>query len=102
MPFKTTDCPSMMTLSGPASAFGFLFTTIITESDALHSLLATVRVYKVVCLGRAMGLGIFGLEISEAGLHWYDIILLPVLFSCCLLYTSPSPRDRTRSRMPSS
>ena len=26
------------------------------------------------------------------------------LFSCstCLLYTSPSPRDRTRSRMPSS
>ena len=27
----------------------------------------------------------------------------PVLFSyTCLLYTSPSPRDRTRSRMPSS
>ena len=24
------------------------------------------------------------------------------LFICCLLYTSPSPRDRTRSRMPSS
>ena len=24
------------------------------------------------------------------------------LFSLCLLYTSPSPRDRTRSRMPSS
>ena len=23
-------------------------------------------------------------------------------FGCCLLYTSPSPRDRTRSRMPSS
>ena len=25
-----------------------------------------------------------------------------VLAICCLLYTSPSPRDRTRSRMPSS
>ena len=25
-----------------------------------------------------------------------------VLDSFCLLYTSPSPRDRTRSRMPSS
>ena len=25
-----------------------------------------------------------------------------VLFKPCLLYTSPSPRDRTRSRMPSS
>src|SRR5665811_1887653 len=24
------------------------------------------------------------------------------LIGCCLLYTSPSPRDRTRSRMPSS
>ena len=24
------------------------------------------------------------------------------LVVCCLLYTSPSPRDRTRSRMPSS
>ena len=25
-----------------------------------------------------------------------------VVLECCLLYTSPSPRDRTRSRMPSS
>ena len=24
------------------------------------------------------------------------------LYAACLLYTSPSPRDRTRSRMPSS
>ena len=27
---------------------------------------------------------------------------IPMLFFICLLYTSPSPRDRTRSRMPSS
>ena len=27
---------------------------------------------------------------------------LAVLYKRCLLYTSPSPRDRTRSRMPSS
>ena len=27
---------------------------------------------------------------------------LQLLFNNCLLYTSPSPRDRTRSRMPSS
>ena len=26
----------------------------------------------------------------------------PELLDTCLLYTSPSPRDRTRSRMPSS
>ena len=29
-------------------------------------------------------------------------IVLEALFFDCLLYTSPSPRDRTRSRMPSS
>ena len=32
---------------------------------------------------------------SAIGLWIYDI-------NTCLLYTSPSPRDRTRSRMPSS
>ena len=31
-----------------------------------------------------------------------DLIKNAVLFTDCLLYTSPSPRDRTRSRMPSS
>ena len=29
-------------------------------------------------------------------------LLIKALFTACLLYTSPSPRDRTRSRMPSS
>ena len=28
--------------------------------------------------------------------------ILPTFIGTCLLYTSPSPRDRTRSRMPSS
>ena len=39
----------------------------------------------------------------------YSVVLLdevekahPDVFNICLLYTSPSPRDRTRSRMPSS
>ena len=31
-------------------------------------------------------------EWGNRGIHYWD----------CLLYTSPSPRDRTRSRMPSS
>ena len=33
--------------------------------------------------------------VKEDGQHLYG-------FGTCLLYTSPSPRDRTRSRMPSS
>ena len=32
--------------------------------------------------------------------YWDNV--LPAEESACLLYTSPSPRDRTRSRMPSS
>ena len=32
----------------------------------------------------------------------FDIMRDTVEYLDCLLYTSPSPRDRTRSRMPSS
>ena len=38
----------------------------------------------------------------DRGTKGIDFLLRYVLFSICLLYTSPSPRDRTRSRMPSS
>ena len=33
---------------------------------------------------------------------WHTHPLGQTLYVICLLYTSPSPRDRTRSRMPSS
>ena len=33
---------------------------------------------------------------------WSFYVPQGVIISICLLYTSPSPRDRTRSRMPSS
>ena len=36
----------------------------------------------------------------KAGQHYR--FRVPIAASACLLYTSPSPRDRTRSRMPSS
>ena len=32
---------------------------------------------------------------------WFESIFIPMP-EVCLIYTSPSPRDRTRSRMPSS
>ena len=38
---------------------------------------------------------------SIAGLNLQDEVLIPVS-PTCLLYTSPSPRDRQKSRMPSS
>ena len=49
----------------------------------------------------------FGLSALVVALLTWLIPSLPdgvawLLFAICLLYTSPSPRDRTRSRMPSS
>ena len=45
---------------------------------------------------------VLGIEDSEN--HFDSLRQAAVIESleCCLLYTSPSPRDRTRSRMPSS
>jgi len=38
------------------------------------------------------------LSLAESHFNYFDFeLIMP-----CLLYTSPSPRDRTRSRMPSS
>src|SRR5665811_1183773 len=42
-----------------------------------------------------------GLEYRELEYHQIDSRICS-MFINCLLYTSPSPRDRTRSRMPSS
>ena len=46
-------------------------------------------------------------ELNEIGTeillgNTYHLFLRPGMDIICLLYTSPSPRDRTRSRMPSS
>ena len=55
-----------------------------------------------------LGLGLFGaipLYLADSvGASFTDAAFesLSALTTTCLLYTSPSPRDRTRSRMPSS
>ena len=41
-------------------------------------------------------------EPSKSRLNKEGILPKNIGWSICLLYTSPSPRDRTRSRMPSS
>ena len=53
--------------------------------------------------------GDFVLKLADGVAHadatLRDYVVTPQLNACfndCLLYTSPSPRDRTRSRMPSS
>ena len=41
-------------------------------------------------------------EMSPDGENWCPALRKETVTTACLLYTSPSPRDRTRSRMPSS
>ena len=47
-----------------------------------------------------------GPALGPAGVHWAEFVNesggVGMYCGLCLLYTSPSPRDRTRSRMPSS
>ena len=54
---------------------------------------------KKLTSGKVRFAGVGGFHMSSEGLE----SLFPIEeLSICLLYTSPSPRDRTRSRMPSS
>ena len=43
-----------------------------------------------------------GIEKGTVSILGNDFPALHAVVDACLLYTSPSPRDRTRSRMPSS
>ena len=80
----------------------------------------TVRGATVLGIGAMIGAGIFAL-LGEAGaiagsavwisfllggivasLLGYVCVKLGTRYPSCLLYTSPSPRDRQKSRMPSS
>ena len=48
------------------------------------------------------GVKITTVELDEGEKIPKDLSKYDGMFCICLLYTSPSPRDRTRSRMPSS
>ena len=43
-----------------------------------------------------------GFTVAQGSLNMISVFIWSVLGSVCLLYTSPSPRDRQKSRMPSS
>jgi preprotein translocase subunit SecA len=76
----------------------------LDEGESLDSLMpeafATVREASKRVLGKRH----FDVQLQgAAALHWGNIAEMKTgEGKTCLLYTSPSPRDRTRSRMPSS
>ena len=60
--------------------------------------------FPITVFAIVMGLTGFTIALNKFyHLDWLPKIFYEImLFVVCLLYTSPSPRDRTRSRMPSS
>ena len=105
---------------GAASAAG-IWTQVVVVS--LIALVATVGVYGLVAaIVRFDDWGLALLKIQGRGawnvvkrwlgqgilataprlMRGLSIVGMVAMFLVCLLYTSPSPRDRTRSRMPSS
>ena len=65
----------------------------LARTPNLDELYSSNPVTVLEASGAAVGLPAGQMGNSEVG-H--------LTIGCCLLYTSPSPRDRTRSRMPSS
>ena len=89
---------------------------VITRGQDAHLFDAEGREYiDFTCGGGTLLLGYTNREVTEAiniqlekGIHFLALVndvaieYAADLLKVCLLYTSPSPRDRTRSRMPSS
>ena len=94
----------------------FVQPTIITDLPEDHELvkgelfLPILYVKRVANLDEAMKMAndtIYGLTAGfygkdQAEIDWFLDKIQAGTICFCLLYTSPSPRDRTRSRMPSS
>ena len=88
---------AVITLVTSTSAYQFDFTvTLQTMDGTADSSDYSSGEYTVTFLA---GLGVATLEINTTD---DDVLELLEFFKVCLLYTSPSPRDRQKSRMPSS
>ena len=76
------------------------------EQDKTESQLAVLNVTKNQLKQISPDLkcteGMVGAIVKTDADHYYISVSLGKVLIDCLLYTSPSPRDRTRSRMPSS
>ena len=93
MLFGASQAQVQLTFSGYVVAYGGLQLLYGPLSDRLGR-------KRVLLAGLALGFAGSVLAALAPGLGW--LIAARVLQGACLLYTSPSPRDRTRSRMPSS
>eukprot|EP00829_Urostomides_striatus_P008930 TRINITY_DN19829_c0_g1_i1.p1 TRINITY_DN19829_c0_g1~~TRINITY_DN19829_c0_g1_i1.p1 ORF type:complete len:113 (+),score=56.49 TRINITY_DN19829_c0_g1_i1:56-394(+) len=57
---------------------------------------------KALILDIGCGSGISGCVLTDNGYEWVGVDMSKWMLNVCLLYTSPSPRDLSTYRMPSS
>ena len=88
----------------------------ILTSIALETFILLKQMTIKLAFNTAIGMSLVSMVSMELAMNLTDVVLtggailtwwvIPFMliagFVTCLLYTSPSPRDRTRSRMPSS
>jgi HAE1 family hydrophobic/amphiphilic exporter-1 len=98
-------------LSGlPSAGIGALLTLLILRIDlnlyALVGIIMLIGIVKknaIMMIDFALSAQRRGGENPEEAIRQGALVRFrPIMMTTCLLYTSPSPRDRTRSRMPSS
>ena len=88
--------PDPATRSAAATPYGRLFRDLASAGhDLSDAFAAAIATSETLIVRHLQGSGhVMPSAIMEAAIHDLDVI--------CLLYTSPSPRDRQKSRMPSS
>ena len=81
-------------------------TKLLEIKDQLIRFYSKYETYLYPIVKFAVALALFTVINTNIGfmekISRFPVALLLALVCACLLYTSPSPRDRTRSRMPSS
>ena len=78
----------------------FVF-SILVSLVVSHTVLAQADVHRPNIIGLSH-LGLWVKDLDASRQFYKNYLGFDEPYSVCLLYTSPSPRDRTRSRMPSS
>ena len=92
--------PEHLGSSGDSSALAEI--TGDDPDDILVDLRDDTSDAKVAQLESELGLDLVLVSAQSQDERFYRAKVSPARRDACLLYTSPSPRDRTRSRMPSS
>ena len=104
---NTNEFDGAVTASGSDVALGDVSAIELADIDATGDLTVTADGTITDTAGQAINAGgattldagTFDIQLDNAGLHDFAE---NADFNACLLYTSPSPRDKRQSRMPSS